>query len=113
MYNQPQQGIPMQQYHQPGIQYEPQPMMVMPNNNISPHTMPMGGAQMSPPGNGGNNDPMVDGLLYYPALVVKQKRNSLWEYLCNCEEENVSSLFFLKQLFFIILANAFFRTFSL
>ncbi len=35
-------------------------------------------------------DPMIDGLTFYPSLVVKQKMNSFCEYICNCEEENVS-----------------------
>eukprot|EP00026_Physarum_polycephalum_P013245 Phypoly_transcript_13625.p1 GENE.Phypoly_transcript_13625~~Phypoly_transcript_13625.p1 ORF type:complete len:309 (-),score=55.49 Phypoly_transcript_13625:9-935(-) len=38
-------------------------------------------------------DPLIDGLSYFPALVVKQKVNSFWEYLCNCEEENKYTIF--------------------
>ena len=64
-YNQP----PVVQYIQPApVMYAPPVEMVAP---------PMG-------------DPLIDGLSYFPALVVKQKTNSFWEYLCNCEEENVS-----------------------
>lgn len=39
------------------------------------------------------NDPMIDGLSYFPALVVKQKVNSWLEVLCNCEEENKYQIF--------------------
>ena len=29
-------------------------------------------------------DPLIDGLSFFPCLVVKQRLNTFWEYLCNC-----------------------------
>ena len=77
-YNQP----PVVQYIQPApVMYAPPVEMVAP---------PMG-------------DPLIDGLSYFPALVVKQKTNSFWEYLCNCEEENVS----FKSLLYLVFLSLF------
>lgn len=99
-YQHPQQGgIPMQQYQpQPAIHYDP---VITPQHAMSP--MGASPASSSPQ----MNDPMIDGLSFFPALVVKQKRNSLWEYICNCEEENVSNAFFYFTtiLFFLFLVQ--------